>query len=187
MYNVNNCEHECECDCKEPLPPKKTLYSSDAPYPPIQICERNSMYGRMMLDNVGGENSEMTAVSLYLYNNLLIDDNEFLSTTFKKISIVEMHHLHIFGQIARLMGENPRLWTHRRNQMAYWSPGYNQYPLELKPLLLNMLESEKKAVQKYENQCGKIQDIHIVACLRRVIEDEMLHIGILNDLYQKYC
>nr|WP_138263622.1 ferritin-like domain-containing protein [[Clostridium] hylemonae] len=151
------------------------------------MCERNRAYGRMMLDNMGGQNSEMSAVSLYVYNNLLIDEDARLSGIFHKISIVEMHHLHIFGEIARMMGENPRLWTYRGNQMTYWSPSYNNYPIEIRPLLTNALNGERKTVQKYEEQCRRIKDIHIVECLKRIIQDEEIHIHIFESLLEEYC
>lgn len=71
--------------------------------------------------------------------------------------------------------------------MAYWTPGYNNYPMEIKALLMNALNGEKNAVQKYEQQCQKIADPHIVACLRRIIEDEEIHIRIFESLYDEYC
>ena len=165
----------------------KEQCASSAPYPPVKISERNSSYGRMMLDNMGGQNSEMSAVSLYLYNNILINEDPRLSQIFKEVSIVEMHHLHIFGQIARLMGEPPRLWTHRGNQMAYWSPGYNTYAFDLKPILLDSRNREQAAVQKYQKQCSLIKDSCIVACLERIIEDEVIHIKLFQSLYEEYC
>lgn len=180
----NNCNNICDNTCE---PKKEIKYASSKPYPPIRICERNPLYGRMMLDNVGGQNSEMSAVSIYLYNNLLIDEDPELSECFLNIGMVEMHHLRIFGEIARMEGENPRLWTHKGNQMSYWTPAYNQYPIEMKPLLMNLLNGEKGAVQKYHAQCEKIQDCHIKACLERIILDEEIHIQILERLYKKYC
>lgn len=186
MYNENKENHACECDAVPHASPKE-VFASSAPYPPVRISERNQLYGRMMLDNMGGQNSEMSTIGLYIYNNILIIDNERLSSIFKGISIVEMHHLHTFGEIARLMGENPRLWTHRGNQMAYWSPSYKNYPMQLEALLLNALNGEKMAVQKYQNQCAQIQDICIVECLERIIEDEKIHIKIFESLYEEYC
>lgn len=180
----NTCNNNSSNICE---PKKEIKYASSKPYPPIRICERNPLYGRMMLDNVGGQNSEMSAVSIYLYNNLLIDEDPELSECFMKIGMVEMHHLKIFGDIARMQGENPRLWTHKGNQMSYWTPAYNNYPIEMKPLLTNLLNGEKGAVQKYEAQCEKIDDCHIKACLERIILDEKIHIQILERLYKKYC
>lgn len=177
-----NCSH-----CQEKEQTESIAFASSNPYPPVCVIERNQMYGRMMLDNMGGNCSEMSAVSLYLYNNLLIDDNERISHIFHKVSIIEMKHLRIFGQIARMMGENPRLWTYRGNRMAYWTPAYNNYPLELPALLMNAINGEKSTVQKYEQQCQKINDPNIVACLKRIIEDEKIHICIFESLYEEYC
>ena len=165
---------------------KGFIYADASPYPIVQVQEKNCLYGRMMLDNIGGANSEMSAISLYVYNNLLFEKESELSRIFHKISVVEMHHLEIFGRIARLMGKNPRLWTQRGNRMVYWSPAYNQYPMEIESLLKNALLGEEKAVQKYEEQCNIIKDEYIVACLRRIIKDEKLHIEIFKELSKKY-
>ena len=181
--NENNREENKEAEGKTMI----SAYAAPGEYPPVKVNEKNRLYGRMMLDNMGGQNSEMSAISLYIYNHLFLNDREYLSHVFRKISIVEMHHLATFGQIAKLMGENPRLWTHRGNGMAYWSPGYNQYPTELGYILQNALMGEKKAIQKYEEQCQIIQDENIVKCLKRIIEDEEVHIDILKMLYQEYC
>ncbi len=166
---------------------KKEQFQTSNPYPPVRANERNPLYGRMMLDNMGGQHSEMSTVSTYLYNNLLIDEDARLSGIFMQVSIVEMHHLHVFGEIARLMGEHPRLWTHQGNQMRYWTPAYNNYSIELKPMLLNSINREKMTIQKYQNQCEKIQDTYITACIKRIIEDEVLHVKLFESLYEEYC
>lgn len=100
------------------------------PYPEIDPKERNLSYGKLMLDNIGGENSEMTAISLYTYN-LLITGQE-LSKLFHEIAVTEMHHLKIFGKLALALGENPRLWTQKKSRYIYWSPMYTRYPMPIK-------------------------------------------------------
>lgn len=75
-------------------------YSSDAPYPPIKAESGNPAYARVMLDNIGGSNSEMSAISLYVFNQLITGYNPDVSAVFHKVSIVEMHHLEIFGKLA---------------------------------------------------------------------------------------
>lgn len=150
MQNENQREKTVRGPSADPPAPKEQ-FQTLAPYPPVRANERNPLYGRMMLDNMGGQHSEMSTVSIYLYNNLLIDEDARLSGIFKQVSIVEMHHLHIFGEIARLMGEHPRLWTHQGNQMRYWSPAYNNYTIELKPMLLNSVNREKMTIQKYRD------------------------------------
>lgn len=186
MQNENHKEPPIHNQNAEP-PAPMSQFQTSAPYPPVRSMGRNPLYGRMMLDNMGGEHSEMSTVSTYLYNNLLIDEDARLSGIFKQVSIVEMHHLHIFGEIARLMGEHPRLWTHQGNQMRYWTPAYNHYAIELKPMLLNSVNREKMTIQKYQGQCQKIQDTYIVDCLERIIADEELHVKLFESLYEEYC
>ncbi|HIS62380.1 MAG TPA: manganese catalase family protein [Candidatus Scybalomonas excrementigallinarum] len=185
MSSERNWNGEYEDSAKEE--PQKFIFADSSPYPDVRVQEKNHLYGRIMLDNMGGSNSEMSAISLYIYNNLLLENHVELSKIFRKISIVEMHHLETFGKIARLLGENPRLWTQRGNRMVYWSPAYNQYPMEMESLLKNALIGEEKAVQKYEEQCNVIKDANIVACLKRIIKDEELHIEIFKELCRNYC
>lgn len=168
--------------CNENQDKEELLYASTAPYPPIRIHERNSLYGRMILDNVGGSNSEMSAITLYIYNQMITGIRKDISQAFHKISVVEMHHLHIFGELALMLGENPRCWTHKGNQMCYWTPGYNNYPANLAPLLQNAIQSEESAVRKYQQQMYHIKDCYINDILARIIEDEKLHIEIYKTL-----
>ncbi|RZS93007.1 ferritin-like domain-containing protein [Cuneatibacter caecimuris] len=157
--------------------------SADLPYPPIQTQSRNKDYAYAMLSNIGSSNSEMSAVSLYFYNSTVLDPaySEF-SQCFHKISIVEMHHLQIFAALACQMGLDPRLWSLDRGRRSYWSPGYNQYPRMLRPLLENSIKGEQAAIRKYSRQAELICDPDIQAILRRIILDEQLHIEIFTDM-----
>lgn len=84
------------------------VFSDSAPYPPVQVCGANPMYARAMLANIGSCNSEMSAVSLYFYNSIITKPiQQDVAECFHKISIVEMHHLEIFGQLAKLLGADP--------------------------------------------------------------------------------
>lgn len=166
---------------------KNMPYASDKPYPLVCVSGKNRNYGRWILDNMGGSNSEMSAVSLYLYNHMWTEpDCVDISYLFHKISIVEMHHLKIFGTLARELGENPCLWTHRQNRMVYWTPGYNQYPTELSRLIHNALAGELATIEKYERQASAVEDVHIVANLERIILDEKIHVQIFKDMITEY-
>ena len=157
-----------------------TEFSSKSPYPLVR-CERaNPYYAQLMLDNMGGQNSEMSAVSLYFYNNLITAQHPELPAIFHKISIVEMHHLEIFGKLALQLGADPRLWTQRGNKMVYWSPEYNKYPTSLSELMQNSLDGELLAIAKYEDQIRNINDKNIEENLKRIIEDEKVHVKIFK-------
>ena len=162
-------------------------YTADLPYPPIKVEMKNPAYAKAMLDNIGGLNSEMSAISLYVCNNLIMEEKDEIATIFRKVSIVEMHHLEIFGKLALQLGEDPRMWTHYGCKKTYWSPSYNQYPSELPALMHNAINSEKAAISKYQHQIAYIRDENITDILRRIILDERHHVEIFEQVYRTYC
>ena len=64
---------------------KETEFQSSKPYPPIDCSIKNSMYARIMLDNMAGNRSEMSAISLYTYNQLITDEHNEIAELFHKI------------------------------------------------------------------------------------------------------
>jgi len=95
----------------------------DLPYPPVQPETHRKEYAYAMLSNVGSDNSEMSAVSLYFYNSILLSpQHAAFARCFHQISIVEMHHLDIFASFAHQMGLDPRLWSVQGGRSHYWTP-----------------------------------------------------------------
>lgn len=162
------------------------IFASQAPYPPIEVDAPNAVYAMEMLSNIGDCNSEMSAISLYFYNSIISKHPyDEIAECFHKIMIVEMHHLDIFGQLAYLLGADPRLWSYDGSQSVYWSPACNQYPRRIKEVLRNAAEGEQAAIDKYARQADRIEDPHIVDTLRRIIIDEEHHIEIFETLYRE--
>ncbi len=153
----------------------------ELPYPEIRVAGCNPDYALEILSNVGSCNSEMSAVSLYFYNSVILDQSyRSFAHCFIDISIVEMHHLDMFAKVAFLLGANPRLWTMERNQMVYWTPACNNYPHEIKEVICNSIQGEEEAIRKYRKQAQTIRDPYIVALLERIILDEEHHIEIFH-------
>ena len=92
-------------------------YTADLPYPPIKVEMKNPAYAKAMLDNIGGLNSEMSAISLYVYNNLILEEKKEIAAIFHKVSIVEMHHLGNIWEISIAAGGGPKdvdpLWLQK--------------------------------------------------------------------------
>lgn len=161
-------------------------YQVDLPYPTVHITKPNDEYGQMILDNIGGMVSKMSAVSLYMYNYTIAGEAfKELKEIFLQISIVEMKHLDIFSSLALQLGMDPRLWSGSKDHNEYWSPSYNNYPNQLKALLVNVITSEQKAIDKYSFQASIIKDPVIVDILQRIIQDDKMHVEILEGYYKK--
>ena len=161
-------------------------FSDSSPYPAICVEAPNERYAQEMLSNIGACNSEMSAITLYFYNSVVARQKfPDVAECFHKISMVEMHHLDIFAQLAFLLGADPRLWQESKNRFTYWSPRCNQYPRRILPLIENAIHGETEAIKKYQQQCKVIQDPNITANLNRIIQDERIHLEIFHRLYHQ--
>lgn len=163
------------------------VYRAPEPYPPVRVEARNPRYGAAMLDNMGGNSSEMSAVSRYLYDQIVTAGMPEVAEAFQELSIVEMHHLRIFGTLAFQLGMDPRLWSVRQGRRFWWAPEYLQYPRKLGPILQYALREEQAVIRKYENQLRWIRDGCIVELLKRILQDERLHIELLGSLLDSYA
>ena len=159
-------------------------FEVNEPYPPARASGPNMVYAGEMLSNMGGCVSEMSAVSLYFYNDLIAEASyPAIASCFHQISLIEMHHLEIFGKLALALGTDPRLWSTRCSRKLYWSPAFNRYPREIKAILRNSIDAESAAIAKYSAQAEQIKDPYIVENLRRIILDEQRHLDIFHSLY----
>lgn len=155
------------------------------PYPVIQVEAKNPQYAKELLGNIGGVDSEMTAVGMYFHGHLVAWEHPELSRTFQRISMAEMRHLEIFGTLAMQLGADPRLWERAGRRPKYWSPKYIEYAVKPKKIITNALISEHMTVEKYTKQAKAIRDENIVENLNRIIQDEKEHIRILTELLGK--
>ena len=158
-------------------------FADSAPYPPVRVEGRNVKYAAAMLANIGSCNSEISAVSLYFYNSVVLRESyPDLADSFHKISMVEMRHLDIFASLACLLGADPRLWHPDNGRPSYWSPSCNQYPRTPLLLVRNAMEGERAAISQYRRQAGWIGDPYICEMLKRIILDEQRHIEIFKQM-----
>ena len=156
-------------------------YRVDAPYPTVCVEAENSLYACEMLSNMAGVVSEMSDVTRYFYIAVvtlaLYSD---ISMCFHHISIVEMHHLNLFAELARLLGEDPGLWSCRGRR--WWSPSFIAYPCQLNAQISASIKAEEETAAKYSRQARMIRDPNIVAVLDRVIMDEERHLQIFREM-----
>jgi bacterioferritin len=162
------------------------IYQAADPYPPIQVGNLDRRYAQAMLGNIGGGNSEMSAVARYFYGHLGTEDLPEVAEAFHQIGIVEMRHLEIFGTLARQLGADPRLWCVQAGRQRYWSAGCLDYPKGLGPLIQGAMKEERASIEKYQGQLRWIRDECICNNLRRVIQDEQAHIKVLQSLWRSY-
>ncbi len=160
-------------------------YRVDAPYPPVRVAGQNAAYACEMVSNIGDVVSEMSDISRYFYISIVAaPQHACFSACFHNISIVEMHHLHIFAELALLLGADPRLWSGRQGK-RWWSPSFIGYPREIRALIAESIKAEEAAIRKYSRQATIIRDENIVTILRRIIRDEERHLEIFSEMCQQ--
>ena len=137
-------------------------YRAEGAYPPVRAAGRNSRYAGMMLGNLGGSGSEMSAVALYSYDRLMTAELPEVSEVFRQVSLVERDHMDIFGELARQLGADPRLWCRQGGRPTWWTPGYLNYASSLEAMLRVALREERMAVRRYREQMESIHDENIV-------------------------
>lgn len=166
-------------------PANECNYQVDLPYPPVRVDRPNTVYACEMLSNMAEVVSEMSDVSRYFYISVVTKEkHSWISTCFHHISIVEMHHLNMFAELACLLGADPRLWSGRVKK-RWWSPSFIRYPRKLRALIDESIKAEEAAISKYSRQAKTIRDMNIVAILDRIILDEEQHLRIFKEMYQQ--
>lgn len=153
------------------------------PYPEVEITKTNEEYAKMLLDAFAdGAPAEMTAITQY-FHHYLVMPNPDIANLELCIALVEMEHLEILGEIIEALGGNPRYW---RANKSYWSGGNVAYGVEqdTAELLRLDIEAEKVAIIAYERLIEEIDDPCIKKVLRRIVEDEKVHLKLFRQALQ---
>ena len=163
-------------------------YYVNIPYPPIEVKEKNPIYANLILLNYAGSVSELSAVTQYVYHEIAFSDNKYpdISETIKGISIVEMHHLQILGELIVKLGKDPGYWIYKHKKTNLWTPEFLSFNTDLKKALTIDIIDEKEAIAQYKRTAKQIDDTHIVDIIDRIILDEEYHIKLFTELYYKY-
>ena len=93
------------------------IYEDILPYPPIENIQPNKLYAAIVKNLYSGMVSEMTASTQYFYNSCVLRNcYEEAYEAFKRIMIVEMHHMEMLSRVCQ-WGTTKRTHRMRRPQM----------------------------------------------------------------------
>lgn len=163
------------------------LYYVNKPYPKIKVERENPKYGILLLQAYSGMVSEYTAISQYSYHKFkLMDDYPEVAKVIGSISIVEMHHLEILSQLIIKLGVDPRYWINKKGKNYYWDAKFVDYGKDIAEFLKYDIQAETTAIRDYKNIIKQVNDQNIIAIIKRIIEDEELHLKIFHSLVDMY-
>ncbi len=155
-------------------------------YPSVQVERKNPFWADQLSQALAGEKSEMTAVYQYLYQHWILEQqgNDFARILWR-ISLVEMRHLEILGQLILALGGDPRCWKIEKRRATYWRGDFSDYTQDLIAMLRANLTAEEGAVKFYRELAILGEDKNIKAILRQFAADEELHARIFRDYLEQ--
>lgn len=166
---------------------KKSKYFQRKPdYPVIKVCKPNSYYASLLRDSYAGRDSEMTKTCQYLYHHFLMSEiNKEIANILYNIAKVEMKHLEMLAKLILQLDGDP-VFKGGEEGKSYWNASYVYYGINIYDMLRKNLASEYKALKNYEEHFLIIQDDYIKDVLKSIMEDENIHIELLNSIIKDY-
>lgn len=164
-------------------------YQADKKYPDVRIEKENKYYANLLLEDYAGNYSELTAITQYVYQNF----NSFqkypkFAEAMSRIAIVEMRHLELLGKTIHLLGLNPEYKSkvNMCDYYKYWDSSNINYDTYIIYMLNTNIIQEEIAIKNYKYHLNIIKDKYIQELLKRIIEDEVIHIECFKNLLQEY-
>lgn len=155
-------------------------FELNKPYPKPQVEKPNVEFAKILLQDYAGEDGEDSAVHLYMYQNLVINQKyPKIANNLFHIAVVEMHHLKLLGKTIHLLGVLPEYVSYQSNdnKKIYWTSKYIKYDTSIVNILKLDIEKESEAIKTYQAHYELISDRYIRDLLLRIIEDEKIHLS----------
>lgn len=153
---------------------------------PEEIPEPNFTYAMWLYEAYAGKDSELTAVTTYLYQAVLLDRPEF-DALLRPIAYDEIRHLEKLALALRHLGVDPRYGSLSSGHWVDWRSRFINYTSELCLLLDLNIEDEAKAQREYLELAEKIPIPEIQCILTEIAADEERHYHLFCQAKQQYC
>lgn len=99
-----------------------------------------------------------------------------------KIAQVEMHHFNIIGRYITALGGNPKYQMVSGGRLVIWNGGMIHYAQEFPKMVAYNIMLETSTMDSYILQAERVMDKNLSAMLRRLAEDEKVHLTIFKAM-----
>lgn len=151
-----------------------------------EIPEPNFTYAAWLYDAYAGSDSELTAVTMYFYQAVILDRPEF-DAIWRPIAYDEIRHLELLGIALRHLGVDPRYGSFRRGHWMDWRSKFVNYATDLCTMLDLNIQDEAKAHAHYLDLAHKIPIPEIQGILTQMAADEERHYHCFAEVKQQFC
>lgn len=159
----------------------------DSAEPPLgQIPEPNFTYAAWLYEAYAGTDSELTAITTYLYQAIVLDRPEF-DSLLRPIAYDEMRHLDQLGLALRHLGVDPRYGSFSKGHWVDWRSRFINYTTDLCELLELNRQDEAKACEHYLALAQKIPIPEIQSILTQMAADEDRHHHCFAQALEQFC
>lgn len=158
------------------------------PYPEPKAEKPNLYYASLLMDDMAGAVSELTATTQYLYHHqVLYDRYPDVAELLECASIVEMTHLELLAETIIHLGGQPKFGVMTNCGMEWWRGDLVYYGCDICDMLSADVEAERQAIINYKRHIEMIDDKYVKALLNRILLDEQHHLEEFKAKRQKYC
>lgn len=166
-----------------PAPPCETIEEAQATH---EIPEPNFTYATWLYEAYAGKDSELTGMTTYLYQAVLLDRPEF-DALLRPIAYDEMRHLEKLALALRHLGVDPKYGSLKSGHWVDWRSNFINYTSDLCSLLDLNIADEAKAHSEYLELAQKIQIPEIQCILMEIAADEERHYHLFCEAKEQYC
>ncbi len=156
-------------------------YCLSLPYPEVEGKIDNGTLA-LLMQSYGGKGGELSAISQYMYEDILFGKDEKETTEqIKGIAICEMKHFELLGEAITTFGGEPLF----SGAYRFWSGSFLNYSKDLPSLIAYNINSEENAINEYEKIISCTDNDSLKRLIGRIIMDEQLHITIFENMLKQ--
>ena len=155
------------------------------PTPP-ELPEPNFTYAMWLYEAYAGKDSELTAVTTYLYQAVILDRPEF-DALLRPIAYDELGHLEKLALALRHLGVDPRYGSLNSGHWVDWRSRFINYTSDLCTILDMNIAGEARDHHEYLELAAKIPIPEIQALLTEIACDEERHYQLFCEAKAQYC
>lgn len=158
----------------------KAICTLQTTYPDIKIEKSNVRYANMLMPAYSGDKGELTAVLQYTYGHIVTMNvpPEIFTQTLECVSLTEMRHFEMLGELILQLGGNPLLCGPR----GCYNASRVSRAANPSRIINDAIASENEAIKEYNRLINSIDDRYVVAILKRIVLDEEHHIKLFTEL-----
>ncbi len=153
------------------------------PFPEIKNIKSDYRTGTLLAPSYCGAHGELSAVLSYTYQsfNFFSQEDEKTAELIKGISLAEMKHFDILGQLYCAMGIDPVFSLRPPCRSAFYSTESITFTKVPEKMLMDAIAGELIAIKEYKKVIESGVEDTVAHIISRIILDEELHLDLLKE------